>query len=444
MGQKGQMSSFGKAFLSFKRQVRIMSKSMAKPVLVFALGILLLGPSSMPAAASGGFSPAEIKVMTQNLYVGADIFRPASAEDLEEFYQLLEETFLVLDSTNIFERAQAVAIEVARHRPHLIGLQEVYRIQRLDPGQDPSQALDLDYLAILEQALEEQGLHYRTVGSVENLNLTIPFLSGDSPVGFVSLTDRDVILARGDVDISDVSSGNYAAKLPVPLPLPLPFSALEVPRGYVAVHATIGGRTFFFVNTHLEQRGKDLFPAADPRSLSISAIQVAQAQELIKRIDSEPGPVIVVGDFNSDPRDPVLTDPSLPLPLVPPYKQFSFSGYRDVWLTNLLRLLNFDGLTCCQDETLSNAVSALDERIDFIFVRNKPKGSSFSMVGPVLAVVVGDEPRDKTDTSPALWPSDHGGVVAWLSIPELKESNWGISPYARKTRHFKKGPTSHH
>ena len=66
------------------------------------------------------------------------------------------------------------------------------------------------------------------------------------------------------------------------------------------------------------------------------------------------------------------------------------------------------------------------------------------MVGPVLAVVVGDEPRDKTDTSPALWPSDHGGVVAWLSIPELKESNWGISPYARKTRHFKKGPTSHH
>ena len=438
MGQKGQMYSFGKVFLSFKRQIRIMSKFMAKPMLVFALGILLLGQTSMPAAAGGGFSPAEIKVMTQNLYVGADIFRPASGEDLEEFYQLLEETFLVLNSTNIFERAQAVAIEVARQRPHLIGLQEVYRIQR----QDPSQQLDLDYLEILEQALEGQGLHYRTVGSVENLNLTIPIILGDSPVGFVTLTDRDVILARGDVDISDLSSGNYAAKLPVPLPLPFP--ALEVPRGYVAVHATIGGRTFFFVNTHLEQRGKDLFPVDDPRSLSISAIQVAQAQELIERIGSEPGPVIVVGDFNSDPRDPVLTDPSLPLPLVPPYKQFSFSGYRDVWLTNLLRLLNFDGLTCCQDETLSNAVSALDERIDFIFVRNKPKGSSFSMVGPVLAVVVGDEPRDKTDTSPALWPSDHGGVVAWLSIPELNESNWGISPYGRKTRHFKKGPTWRH
>lgn len=429
MGRKGHTASFGKMFLSFKRQIWILSKVMAKPMLVFSLGILLLSQTSMPATAGGGFSPAEIKVMTQNLYVGADIFRPASAEDLEDFYRLLEETFLVLESTNIFERAQAVATEVARHQPHLIGLQEVYRIQR----QDQTQMLDLDYLKILEQALEGQGLHYMTVGSVENLNLTIPIILGGTAVGFVNLIDRDVILARGDVDISDVSSGNYAAKLSVPLPSP--FGTLEVPRGYVTVHATIGGRTFFFVNTHLEQRGKDLFPADDPRSLSISAFQVAQAQELIKRLGSEPGPVIVVGDFNSDPRDPILTDTSLPLPLVPPYKQFSFSGYKDVWLTNLLRLLNFDGFTCCQDETLSNADSALDERIDFIFVRNKPEGLYFSVVGPVLAVVVGDKLRDKTDTSPALWSSDHGGVLAWLRIPEIEESYWGISPYAGRTWH---------
>jgi endonuclease/exonuclease/phosphatase family metal-dependent hydrolase len=432
MEQKGHSTSFGKMFLSFKRQIQIIRNAMAKPMLAFALGILLLGPISMPAAASGDFSPPGIKVMTQNLYVGADIFRPATAEDLDDFYELLEETFLVLGSTNIFERAQAVAAEVARHRPHLIGLQEVYRIQR----QDPFQTLDLDYLAILEQALEEQGLHYRTVGSVQNLDLFVPILMDGSPVGSVTLTDRDVILARGDVDVSDISWGNYTAKLPVPVPFPP--GSLEVPRGYVAVHATIGERTFFFVNTHLEQRGKDLFPADDPRSLSASVFQVAQAQELIARIASEPGPVIVVGDFNSDPRDPVLTDSTLPLSLVPPYKQFSFSGYRDVWRTNLLRLLNPDGFTCCQDEALNNAVSALDERIDFIFVRNKPEGLTFSMVGPVFAVVVGDEQRDKTETSPALWPSDHGGVVAWLSIPERTEPYWGISPYARRIRHLKK------
>lgn len=435
MGQKKDTASLGKMLLSFKRQIRIFRSAMAKPMLIFALGVLLLGPTSMPAAAGGGFSSPGIKVMTQNLYVGADIFRPATAESLDDFYHLLDETFFVLASTNIFARAQAVAKEVARHRPHLIGLQEAYRIQR----QDPFQMLDLDYLAILEQALEEQGLHYRTVGSVENLDLTIPILSEDgAPVGFVALLDRDVILARNDVDVSDETPGNYAARLPVPLPPP--FEPLEVPRGYVAVHATIGDRVVFFVNTHLEQRGKDIFPADDPRSLSASVFQVLQAQELIERIAEEPGPVIVVGDFNSDPRDPVLTHPSLPLPLVPPYKQFSFSGYRDLWRTNLLSFLNPEGFTCCQDETLDNAVSALDERIDFIFVRNKPEGSSCSIVGPVFAVVVGDEPRDKTDTSPALWPSDHGGVVAWLSIPERTKSNWAILPYARRTLHMKKWP----
>jgi len=395
-----------------KQDSNLRSYMIAK-VLALGLIFLLAGPFGMtvPVAANGDLSFHKIKVMTQNLYVGADIFRPATAENLDEFYELLDETFLVIGSTNISERAHAMAKEVALHRPHLIGLQEVYQIQRQDP--DPLRALDLDYLGIFVQALEDLGLHYTPAGSVQNLNLTIPILEDNTPVGSVTLVDQDVILARDDVIISDVSSVNYAAKLPVPLPPPLP--SLEVPRGYVAVHATIEGRTLFFVNTHLELRGKDLFPDGDPRILIASRVQVAQAQELLGSIKDEPGPVIVVGDFNSDPRDSVLIDPFLSQLLVPPYKQFSYSGYADLWLTNLLRLVNYHGYTCCQDEPLDNAVSALDERIDHIFY--KPKGLSFPLVGPVLAVVVGDEPGDKTDTSPALWPSDHGGVVATMFIP---------------------------
>ena len=124
-----------------KQDSNLRSYMIAK-VLALGLIFLLAGPLGMtvPAVANGDLSFHKIKVMTQNLYVGADIFRPATAVDLNEFYVLLEETFDVLKSTKISERAQAMAKEVARHRPHLIGLQEVYQIL-LEDEEDSSNEL---------------------------------------------------------------------------------------------------------------------------------------------------------------------------------------------------------------------------------------------------------------------------------------------------------------
>jgi hypothetical protein len=61
----------------------------------------------------------------------------------------------------------------------------------------------------------------------------------------------------------------------------------------------------------------------------------------------------------------------------------------------------------------------LYERVDLIFVRNRCGEWQFTIPGPALAVVVGDEEQYKTDTVPPLWPSDHGGVAATMFIPKF-------------------------
>jgi len=101
-----------------------------KRIIILVLGTLLLCLQHVPSVAGGSldFSPP-VKVMTQNLYVGADIFYPAGASTYDEFVQRFSYTVGVILHTNFRERAQAIAEEVALHRPHLIGLQEVYFIK---------------------------------------------------------------------------------------------------------------------------------------------------------------------------------------------------------------------------------------------------------------------------------------------------------------------------
>jgi endonuclease/exonuclease/phosphatase family metal-dependent hydrolase len=173
-------------------------------------------------------------------------------------------------------------------------------------------------------------------------------------------------------------------------------------RGYVAVNASVWGKSYRFVNTHLEER------EAGP-------IQALQTQELIGILGQETLPVILVGDLNSSPRDPVTESPYGKI--VPPYKQLVMNGYADVWKRSLFTRGD-PGYTCCQAENLSNTESVLYERVDHVFVRDNPHSAPFSIVGPVVAYLVGEEPKDKTPSG--LWPSDHAGVVARMLIPTFK------------------------
>jgi len=241
---------------------------------------------------------------------------------------------------------------------------------------------------------------------------------------YVSITDRDVILAHRFVGTSNPVTGNYAAALPVDNPLlPPGFSVL---RGYAMVDAVVLGREYRFVNTHLEVTGggSDLEPF-------FRAVQAGQALELVGLLQQTYDRTqVVVGDFNSDPFDGPFVDCLVPdgvggfVPASCPTPYAVLSGvnpfgaaYIDTWLQ---RNGPFEfGYTCCQATRLDNEASQLDERVDLVWARQ-----ASDYVGPpflvnVRANVIGEEEKDKTVPG-GLWPSDHGGVAARLVLRSPK------------------------
>lgn len=344
-----------------------------------------LGAFQKPFAHMEGLS--QVKVMSWNVYVGANVDIILAIEDPTQIPVLVATAYQELLSTNFPERAQTMADEIARERPHLIGLQEISLIEL--NGQ-----VQFDYLEILMNELGARGLNYQIAGKVDNPDVTVPILLSDDPVtlGTVRLLDSDVVLARADVGISNVAEVNYQAALPVPS------FGITIPRGYVAVTATIGQKSYRFVNTHLE-------PAPIPEILPV---QLGQAQELIATFAQETLPVIIVGDFNS-------TAPTSLTPAGETYQLLADSGYVDIWPYNL-QGNEGEGLTNPHDSDLRNETVNFFQRIDLIFVRTGGGPVGEHPVGPVQATVFGDEFSERTASG--LWPSDHAAVIARLHIPE--------------------------
>ena len=390
--------------------------SIMKYLLVLTTAILLTGLFSTSARAGSLYFAGPVKVMTQNLYVGADIFEVMQADpnDPLGIPKAVADIFNNALSTNFPERATAIADEVAHYKPHLIGLQEVSLIRTQHPGDfmqgNPTPATNVvsDYLQILLNALSERGLHYEVATVIQESDVELPMLvgfDGQNPIlDDARLTDRDVILKRADVLTSNAFTYNYQNDITYEVG----GTPVEFKRGFEAVDATVNGTTYRFVNTHLEVQGADISP-------EVPYVQALQAHELIESLKYETLPVILVGDFNSSPEDTTLLPiPEPPYFILPPYMQISLSGYADTWLR---RLNNRDdpGYTCCQDPDLLNEESHLSERIDHVFVRNNFGFLPFSVVGPVFSYVIGNKPSNKTVSG--MWPSDHAGVVTRLNIP---------------------------
>ena len=374
-------------------------------ITVVTLALLMVPLTATIASADSQGRPngvGPVRAMTYNLYVGADIFRVADPTDPRPIPVIVAEIMQIVMATDFPERSHAIADQIAKNKPHLIGLQEVSLIRYQSPGDfldgNPLPATDVlyDYLDLLLDALADRGLHYEVAGVVENADVELPMFAGVDGGGNplfddIRLTDRDVILAQKGVKISNVLAANYSNNLIIPIAgIPVEFL-----RGYVAVDAKIKKSSYRFVNTHLEV----WFPSPIPN------IQGAQAAELAGVLAAETKPIILVGDFNSSPED-------LPADL-PPYWIMRAAGYVDAWTRRVGR--PDPGFTCCQSEFLTNEESWLDERIDLVFVRNDTDFPAFSNLGPVKARVAGAQERDKTPSG--LWPSDHAGVAAKLIIP---------------------------
>jgi len=326
-----------------------------------------------------------VKVMTRNVYVGTDFEKIMGATEPNEIPFYVAQAFELLQNTNFYERAQALAREVKWTRPHLIGLQEISTIRYQSPSdffdEDPQGADEVlyDYLEIFMDALRDHNLHYQVAVVGQNIDIEFPMAVFDDETGEfdglddVRLTDYDVILVRKNVRFTNPVEKRYEQELPVN-------ALISVPSGYVAITATIGNRSYRFVNTHL-----DAAPVED--------IRMAQAIELMADLDEETLPVILLGDFNAPATDLNAT-----------YEFIINQGYHDAWLEKRWGDWQ-DGDTFGHDADLRNPAPNFYERIDFVFYRNFNP-----VVGPVI--ILGDEYCNKTVNG--LWPSDHAGVATLM------------------------------
>ena len=332
----------------------------------------------------------ELKVMTWNIYVGANVDIVLGATDVLDAAQKVAVAYEELKQTNFPERASAIAAQVARHRPQLIGFQEVSLIQRLDPVSGELLE-EIDFLQILKGALQQRGLRYRVAGSVENADVTVPRLigieNGEPVFDYVRLLDTDVILVNDEVAVSGSTSGRYAAALPVP------DLGAEIPRGYVSIVAQVGARKVRFVTTHLESAYEE--------------VRLPQAQELAGILAQETLPTIVLGDFNT-------LDPAPPNPMSDGTYQFltGDGGFADAW-TLRKGDPNDVGFTSPNASDLRNPAAELYERIDLVLLKNFPRNGERFSPGSVHAEVIGEEERDRTASG--MWPSDHAGLVVKLN-----------------------------
>jgi hypothetical protein len=387
-----------------------------QPVLFGALSLFLGGAQA--ESADKGTEVQKLDVLTQNLYVGADVFRifdAAPCGPLQSVYQIFE----TVQATNFPERAEAIANIVMQQKPHVIALQEVSLIRSQFPadgaivieGAAPdftfrflpnAETVVYDYLQLLMDALAARGLDYVAIEDATswNADIELPMATFDEFCNFTSiptdlrLTDRDVLLVRGNLATANAMHANFAVNLPVVIDVGQPFPlAIEFTRGYGALDVVVGKYTYRVVNTHVEVGNAD-----DPPS-PLNAIQFFQTLELIGSITGTALPLTVVGDFNSSPG---LFDPR------PAYSMMASAGYIDLWNA---RQGPFDpGFTCCRDENLRNETPPLYERVDLMWSL-LPAGGDLM---PVRSEVVGD--RDNQKSASGLWPSDHAGVVTALKF----------------------------
>ena len=370
-----------------------------------ALGIVVLGacrdtaapdPKAQPSFSRNLPDPGArgITVMTRNIYLGADLGPVLTAPPAQVPFAVAQ-TFAKIQATNFPERAGRLADEIVATRADLVGLQEVELYRRQSPGDaigggtTPATEVVIDFLQLLRDSLAARGLAYVPAATNLNFDGEAPAFAGIGPSGpmfdDIRITDYNVILARADVPTANPQSANYALNLEVSIG-GVPLTIL---RGWASVDATVAGVTFRFVDTHLETQ------VAPP-------IQEAQASELIGMLASESRPVLLVGDFNSAAN--MFQTRS--------YGLFTDAGYIDAWAQ---KHPGDPGLSCCQAPDLLNAQPTLDQRLDIVFWRDAFSAATGRIVGGVHVDIVGEAPADRTASG--LWPSDHAGVAATLTLP---------------------------
>lgn len=329
---------------------------------------LLVAATSASAAAK----KLDLTVMSRNLYLGADIIKLVSASDLAGEQQQVNALYETVQATNYPVRVQALAREIARTRPDVIGLQEVARYFRTPDGAPDAPATTplYDWMTLLQTQLKQLKQPYRVAAEQTELDITVPSSAG---YGLRLKLGNAVLVRTGKgARVRHVKplSGEFANQLHVTIPS----GPVDLHRGYAGLDGVVAGRAFRFLDPHAE-------------AYSAAAANGQFKELLAGPARSRTRPTIIAGDFNSDPADPGADNA---------YNTVIAAGFVDTGKRVA---------TCCQNELVNNPTSELKTWIDHIVVRPRMRVLRTSVFG-----------NRESDRIQGLWPSDHAGVVATIRL----------------------------
>jgi Endonuclease/Exonuclease/phosphatase family len=346
----------------------------------------------------------EVRVMTRNLYLGADLTPAIGAKSLPELVAANGKILREVTANDFPTRADGLADEILAERPDLVGLQEVALWRTAPPSLAPLQtgpsatAVRYDFLReLLDELNAGKGQdgkgkpQYEVVVVQQEFDFEAPADEngkpgdGNAAQGIPDaeingrLTMRDVILARRGAGVQtwNAQGGNFKALLKVKILT----AELPVARGWTATDAKVrGSHPFRFVNTHLE--------AFHP------GVRAEQASELVAPGGpaTSPLPVVLLGDLNSD-DDTVAGADRL--------------AYETLLAAGMVSRSTDDPLSCCLKSSLlaegaGGKVTDFDHQVDHVLTRD-PKE-----VGLIRSTVTGLLPVN------GFWSSDHAGVFSAL------------------------------
>ena len=336
--------------------------------------IVVFCGTSVPAFADN--RDREITVVTYNMYPGAEFADIFNSQTQGELVTEVAEAFTDAQAGNVPERIDEIADQIGAASPDLVGLQEV-ALWRYGFPQDPAPAtiVAFDFLQILLDRLEARGLHYVPIAIQTNLDAELTGVFGPTSALDIRFTDRLVILARSDLSTSElIIEGTDAEHFQVNLPVTVLGTPITVLRGWTSADVRHRGKTYRFINAHLES--------------FYEPVQLAQAAELIQLTADSNVPVILAGDFNSDAAAGGSA-----------YGMFLSAGFADVW--DLMP--QTAGYTWPLSGEIPNVLMSPSQRLDLIMTRGPIEHSAVD--------VLGEDPG--SDLTPSGFrPSDHAGLKA--------------------------------
>lgn len=325
-----------------------------------------------------------ISVYTRNLYLGSDLTSLLGAGSPEGIPAEAAKIWANIQASDFPERAKILAEDIVAAAPDLVALQEVTLYRRqvpsdIAPGNTAPNAEEvvLDFLALLMTEIDARGGGYRIVGEALNADAELPVADDQGGVYDLRLTDRDVILARDTAQTGYFNVDHFAAAFKFPVG-GADGVQLETIRSVSWVDADVGGARFTFANTHLEIQSLEL------------AVQVPQAVEMMNSLQGVAGPILLLGDLNSDPGEAsyALVD----------------TRFDDAWPE---ARGTEAGFTCCQAGDLLNPDSTAANRIDLIWHLGRFRTTQAEVRGADPAI---------GRTPAGLWASDHFGVSAHVEL----------------------------